>query len=718
VIGLAATFFLSWAHAITRFQFDPARAIDLGIGAIATGPITVLLVLLGANMLFKRLGLRRWLFSQGEIINIYALTAVGITIATICGVRVLPHTLMAQFRQATPENQWGRMITDRVPSWILPDDIRQPVGDYGRHLVRAAGGFAIGGSVFLGGIAVAAESAVGGGTRGAMESLPAAVVPERQTGRKYFTDQDAPLYRRNFAGFYEGQSHPPWRLWLKPFLVWTAFGLVFYYTLLCLSALARRQWVEQEHLSFPTLFVPLELTKGGGNTPLFGHPFFRIGLVFAMVWAGLDQLSLIFPEVPSPNQAINLGSFLVNRPWNAIGSFFIVLPLGAFALFFIMPKDITFSYWVFYLVLIGLNVFGSAMGWGAGNPDSPVAMVRWPFNGEVGFGAFAGVLFVALWRGRKYVAQIVKKAFTNRGVDDSREPMSYRCAFMGCLAGTAVLVAFARQAGMNAVLALGFFLVVFVYMFSYARVRAESALPQMHGPNVWSALPDAIVRSTIGTVNIDATSLAVMGNLNWIAATASSMHAPNQIEAYKMGTETGSRLRGMTVLMMAAIFIAFVVGFFTTLGSYYKVGAEKAGWQYPYHMGTLQFFRVSEETKQGRSWDRAGIVAMASAVAFTALLALLRARFLWWPLHPVGFALAWSFWVFYYWFSGFTAWLAKTLILRYGGANTYKKVLYLCIGLLVGGWLMGIVWMAYCVVSQRGAQMADGVAGLLRGLAG
>ena len=55
-----------------------------------------------------------------------------------------------------------------------------------------------------------------------------------------------------------------------------------------------------------------------------------------------------------------------------------------------------------------------------------------------------------------------------------------------------------------------------------------------------------------------------------------------------------------------------------------------------------------------------------------ALLMLARQHFLWWPLHPLGFAVSTISMTNYISFSVFLAWLIKTVILKYGGPVLFR----------------------------------------------
>jgi len=66
------------------------------------------------------------------------------------------------------------------------------------------------------------------------------------------------------------------------------------------------------------------------------------------------------------------------------------------------------------------------------------------------------------------------------------------------------------------------------------------------------------------------------------------------------------------------------------------------------------------------------------------MLKLLRSRFLWWPLHPAGYALAISYAMEYFWFAFLVTWLVKGLIVRYFGMKGQRRGILFFLGLILG----------------------------------
>ena len=86
-------------------------------------------------------------------------------------------------------------------------------------------------------------------------------------------------------------------------------------------------------------------------------------------------------------------------------------------------------------------------------------------------------------------------------------------------------------------------------------------------------------------------------------------------------------------------------------------------------------YRTAVKTLEpnGIYWEGMGFAGIGAAGML--FLTWLRQRFLWWPLHPIGFPIMASGLVDWMWFSVFLAWLIKVIILKYGGAPLFSRSL-------------------------------------------
>ncbi len=101
-----------------------------------------------------------------------------------------------------------------------------------------------------------------------------------------------------------------------------------------------------------------------------------------------------------------------------------------------------------------------------------------------------------------------------------------------------------------------------------------------------------------------------------------------------------------------------------------------------------------------RDADVSSTAAYAFGLLFTLFLASMRTRFLWWPFHPVGYLVSGSFGLFRLWLPIFLTWLIKTLILRYGGLDWYRKARPFFFGLIVGDCVIGSIWTLIAIVFE------------------
>jgi hypothetical protein len=74
-------------------------------------------------------------------------------------------------------------------------------------------------------------------------------------------------------------------------------------------------------------------------------------------------------------------------------------------------------------------------------------------------------------------------------------------------------------------------------------------------------------------------------------------------------------------------------------------------------------------------------------------LTFIRARFVWWPLHPLGFAISTFFIMNYVWFSVLVAWVIKSVVLKYGGPGLYRTTRPFFLGLIMGQIFVSGMWL-------------------------
>jgi hypothetical protein len=77
---------------------------------------------------------------------------------------------------------------------------------------------------------------------------------------------------------------------------------------------------------------------------------------------------------------------------------------------------------------------------------------------------------------------------------------------------------------------------------------------------------------------------------------------------------------------------------------------------------------------------------------FVLILTVLRMRFVWWPFHPAGYALAISYAMDYFWFAFFVSWLVKFVLMKQGGIKTHRLAAPFFLGLILGDYVLGSCW--------------------------
>jgi hypothetical protein len=100
--------------------------------------------------------------------------------------------------------------------------------------------------------------------------------------------------------------------------------------------------------------------------------------------------------------------------------------------------------------------------------------------------------------------------------------------------------------------------------------------------------------------------------------------------------------------------------------------------------------------------DRPGMLAIGAGASAALLMGLLRSRFWWWPLHPVGYMLSNLSWgMNRHYLQFFVGWAVKTAVLRWGGLRLYRRSMPVAVGVIMGTQVNAAVWAAVSLVLRQ-----------------
>ena len=507
-------------------------------------------------------------------------------------------------------------------------------------------------------------------------------------------------------GYFLGGGAVPWSEWLLPLAAWGSFIFALYLANVCLLVLVQRQWVRHERLTFPLAQIPLETVReaadGGqpGRLPI--NKAFWIGLAIAATVGFLSQLSLRLPSVPPLPMEYTVMSGPVVGPLSAVGNVQIWLHPWLISLAYIIPAELSFSVWVFWLLRIGLCALAVAFG---AEPGSAEDWWRWSFPAPTNqaTGALVALSLWALWTARRHIARALRVAFSRRpSSEDSDEPLTYRWAFLGLAVCSSWLVAFFVLSGCRFSFGLAYVALLVGLYLAYARLQAEGALD----PFFWWF--NDIAAMGVGMRNLLPQETLALYTMNWAGAPLPSRIfsacSLNTLTSFKIADADGTNQRRLAQLLAAAFAVALALGMFVTLTAMYHHGfsrtsAAKGDYFVTWALledGYAMWHDITDE----EGWQLGAVLYMVAGGVVTVFFGLMRLRFVWWPFHPIGYLLANSIPQAMGTFPFLIAWISKVVVTRYGGLRLYRATIPLAIGLIVGDLLNSSLWSIVTLVSR------------------
>ena len=504
--------------------------------------------------------------------------------------------------------------------------------------------------------------------------LPAAIVVDDGAGNSAF-----------FEGLGAGNYTVPWGLWLRPMAVWGIFLLALYATVVSVAVILRRQWMDRERLSYPLVQAAQVMIRDEDPGRLV-NPFFRS----RVMWAGA-ALPILVGLLTGLNKY--LGAFPVIRTaWSipiAFGqSINMTISFAVVGFSYLIGPDIAAGIWGFALlskvekmIFVAHGVTKQQDVWGVRGTE---------LMNYQGLGALLVFVAIGLWIGREHLKQ-VGRCFLGRAseLSDDDEIMSYRAAVLGTLVGTAVMVGWLTVLGTPLWASTVFVVLVVAIFTGLSRIVAESGVAAIITP---MNAPDFMMFG-LGSKLVGVQAMANF-SFGYIFLADLRVFLMGVVACGLKLVEGMSKQSRRIVLwaILIAIFLGVVGSLYTLLElSYRDGGINFKGWFYKSLPILIGKTAVNAMEPSGVYWPGLGFAGLGGAGML--LLTWLRQRFLWWPLHPIGFPIMTSWIVDWMWFSVFFAWLVKVTVLKYGGAPLYSRSRDFFLGMIVGRMLITGGWL-------------------------
>ena len=471
--------------------------------------------------------------------------------------------------------------------------------------------------------------------------------------------------------------------WVGPLAYWGVFLLALLAALFCINVFFRKAWTERERLSFPIIQIPLMIATN--LHALLKSRLFWIGFAIAGGIDAVNGFSFLYPIVPEVPiiRAFEFREYFVERPWNAIAGTQINLYPFVIGLVFLIPTDLAFSCWFFFIAFKLMLVASSTLG--------VRELPGFPFIHEQAAGGYLAIGLLAIWLGRRHLAGAFRTVFgLPGGADEAAEPVRYRTAAIVFAASSAVLIGYGLSLGASPGTMVVFFAIFFLYSLAIARMRAELGPPahDLHhmGPEV--LICNAVGSRDVGPGNLTAFSLGY-----WFNRAYRAHFSAHSMEGLKLAQVLRATARSMMWAIAVAVVVGLISAYWALLHALYVHGysgrpAGQAFAQEAWHQldSWLTFPREARA---------AASTATGIGLLSTLFLGAMRVRFTWWVWHPIGYATATSWSMNKLWACLFVGWLARSLIARYGGAAGYRKALPFFVGLVLGEFVVGSLWNIY-----------------------
>jgi hypothetical protein len=371
---------------------------------------------------------------------------------------------------------------------------------------------------------------------------------------------------------------------------------------------------------------------------------------------------------------------------------------------FLTSKQISFSFWFFYLLgalligflgLLGINIPAAALGVTFG------PTIARPEEAQM-IGAYL-VFFVFLaWLARYHFMDVLQKA-TGIKKDDKLESewLSTRRAFWGFVAGGFGIVIWCHYFGLPFLFS---FIVVgafFLFTLVATRVICQGGIAYF----TLTVAPIDSLMTFFGPKMFTGVGILVAGVIQKILfVDLRESLLPSLLHNRKI-TEEVSNNRRIFVTIMVTLTAGIVVSFAAMLLLCYKFGIRELQFDWATRTTLAVYDNINTLVESPIKPGHWTLIFSLAGAAVMLILVICYHRLYWWPIHPIGYLTAYSSAMWTLWFSFFIGWICNALCMRYGGVVLFKKLRNFFIGLIIGDFLMAGSWALYGLFSYASYQV-------------
>lgn len=493
--------------------------------------------------------------------------------------------------------------------------------------------------------------------------------------------------------FYTGGQSVPWAAWTKPLIAWSAFVIVMYFVMMCICVILRRQWVERERFSFPLVQIPGELSQHAGSPGALGRFFSNrllwIGAAFPLILHSVNALHLYFPAVPRiPLDRFFWGAF-PSKPWTPLNSVRLSVYFSVIGFTYLIPIEISFSMWFFFLFYKVEAIILSAVG-------SPIGEST--FAHRQGMGAYLVIIVYIFWISKEHIGSVFRKAFTAKSaLDDSNEPLSYRWAVSGLILGIGLMVTMCLAAGMSLWVAICILLIFFSIATVLTWMVSNSGLLFVQQ----TFLPSEYLQTIVGSSPINPPSWALLGFQEGLMWDLREIMMPHFMNSFKISDYANIKRKKLVLAITIAVLVGMLASYYSYLKMTYHYGGINSVAYQSFIARPKRFFGASASAisnPSGTNWQETSVIL--GGMVFMGFLLFMRYTFIWWPLHPVGYLMHLSWAAKCLWASFLIGWLLKSLIIKLGGVGSYRKFKPIFLGAVLGESVIGCVWAIVGMITK------------------